>query len=91
MMVAGELQTKGNGVHEIKFVLHEERNEIAAVLDFENQTIVETLSVVDDSSLRLVGGRTSLEGRLQVRSLYFFRMLFVQHVFFFKQKTAYEI
>jgi hypothetical protein len=70
MMVAGELQTKGNGVNEIKFVLHEERNEVAAAVDYENETTVETPAAVDLTPVRLVGGRTSLEGRLQVRVLY---------------------
>ena len=75
MMVAGELQTKGNGVNEIKFVLHEERSDVSTV-DYENETIVETPAAIDPALVRLVGGRTSSEGRLQVRAYFILVGLF---------------
>ena len=59
MMVAGKLEARGLGPDDIKFTLKEEIIEVS-----ENDT---EISNARESSIpvRLIGGRTSNEGRLQ--------------------------
>lgn len=75
MMVAGKLDAKGRGPNSILMTLKEE-----IVIDNDNETLemdmtdaeeeVTVVSLIDDSErvpVRLLGGKTSREGRLQVR------------------------
>ncbi len=64
MMVAGKLEARGRSTSEIKFTLVEDRND--AALEFNNETETENPLLKDTSPVRLVGGRTPMEGRLQV-------------------------
>lgn len=64
MMVAGKFEARGRGSKEIRLTLNEERNEVIG--EFTNETATEYSTVVDGPPVRLVGGRTPLEGRLQV-------------------------
>lgn len=65
MMVAGKLEARGRSTKEIKFVLNEEQNDVL-LSDYYNDTGAEIPSTPEDISVRLVGGQTPLEGRLQV-------------------------
>jgi len=63
-MVAGKLEARGRGYNNIKFTLQENLNSIA------NESIeIASLPNVN-LNVKLVNGRTSNEGRLQV--IYFF-------------------
>ncbi|XP_012276535.1 protein bark beetle isoform X2 [Orussus abietinus] len=64
MMVAGKLDAQGKGPSNILLTLKEE-----IVLEPDNETLIE-VSMLDDMNsvpVRLLGGKTNLEGRLQVR------------------------
>lgn len=65
MMVAGKLDARGKGPSDILFTLKEE-----LVMEPTNETLAEEdTSQVDEMEtvpVRLLGGKTSLEGRLQV-------------------------
>lgn len=69
MMVAGKLDARGKGPNDILFSLKEE-----LVVLPNNETLMEEEDIPIDETesvpVRLLGGRTSLEGRLQVN--YFF-------------------
>lgn len=64
MMVAGKLDARGKGPSDILFTLKEE-----IVNESDNETITD-MPMTDDGEttapVRLLGGRTNLEGRLQV-------------------------
>lgn len=59
-MVAGKLEVRGRSFDNIKFTLHENLNSIS------NESN-ESVSLIH---VRLVAGRTSTEGRLQVCNLF---------------------
>lgn len=61
MMVAGSLYARGKGPSDIQLTLKEE-----IVIEPDNETIADAMTF-DVSSVRLLGGRSSLEGRLQVK------------------------
>ncbi|XP_012253572.2 protein bark beetle isoform X3 [Athalia rosae] len=69
MMVAGKLDARGKGPSDILFTLKEEIvNEVDNETDIENLTEMVMLDPIDTGPpVRLLGGRTNLEGRLQVR------------------------
>ncbi|XP_011303311.1 uncharacterized protein bark isoform X1 [Fopius arisanus] len=75
MMVAGKLDAKGRGPNSILMTLKEE-----ILMDNDNETLTEDMTspdegvtignIIDDTErvpVRLLGGKTSREGRLQVR------------------------
>ena len=64
MMVAGRLYARGKGPSDIQLTLKEE-----IIIEPDNETMAEAI-VFDESNsvpVRLLGGKTNLEGRLQVR------------------------
>lgn len=63
-MVAGKLEARGRSGNEIKFTLNEERTDLT--VEFTNETETEVPLITNSAPVRLVGGRTPLEGRLQV-------------------------
>lgn len=65
MMVAGKLEARGRGTNDIRFILDEQRNDVS-ISDFYNETGTEVPVMSDNVPVRLVGGQTPLEGRLQV-------------------------
>lgn len=66
MMVAGKLEARGRGVNDIMLTLQEERlPEIGIEAETEAPLPPENVPPV-----RLLGGRTSREGRLQVKCVY---------------------
>ncbi|XP_015594324.1 protein bark beetle isoform X2 [Cephus cinctus] len=64
MMVAGKLDARGKGPSDILMTLKEE-----IIIEPENETLAEMvrLDEADSVPVRLLGGKTNLEGRLQVR------------------------
>lgn len=68
MMVAGKLDARGKGPSNILFTLKEE-----LVVLSNNETLAEEDTPVDEMEsvpVRLLGGRTNLEGRLQVDNFF---------------------
>jgi hypothetical protein len=66
MMVAGKLDARGRRPSDILFTLKEE-----LVISSNNETFVEeniTIDEIETVPVRLLGGKTSLEGRLQVNN-----------------------
>lgn len=55
-MVAGKLEARGRGYGNIKFTLQEHLNSVAN----------ESIEIVSPYNVRLIGGRTNSEGRLNV-------------------------
>lgn len=55
-MVAGKLEARGRGYGNIKFTLQENLNSV----------VNETVETVQHNTVRLVAGRTTTEGRLNV-------------------------
>jgi len=66
IMVAGKLEARGKGPNDIRFTLHEDRVE-APENDTESGVVVPEES---QAPVRLLGGRTTREGRLQVSILF---------------------
>lgn len=64
MMVAGKLEARGKGPNDIRLTLREER------IDMPENDTDPTLLIPEESRapVRLLGGRTNREGRLQVCS-----------------------
>lgn len=68
MMVAGKLEARGKGPNDIRLTLREERIDMP-----ENDTDPALLIPEEHRApVRLLGGRTSREGRLQVCQSYIF-------------------
>lgn len=68
MMVAGKLEARGRGPNDIRLTLKENRNELFEGGSAPSEDGVTAIPVSSDYSppVRLVGGRTNNEGRLQV-------------------------
>lgn len=64
MMVAGKLEARGKGPNDIRLTLREER------IDMPENDTDPTLLIPEENRapVRLLGGRTNREGRLQVYS-----------------------
>ena len=64
MMVAGTLYARGKGPSDIQLTLKEE-----IVIEPDNETMADAMAFDESNSVpvRLLGGKTNLEGRLQVR------------------------
>nr|XP_034174512.1 protein bark beetle [Osmia lignaria] len=66
MMVAGKLDARGKRPSDILFTLKEE-----LVMDSDNDTLMDEglsqMNEIDSIPVRLLGGKTNLEGRLQVK------------------------
>ncbi|KAK6621229.1 hypothetical protein RUM43_011535 [Polyplax serrata] len=60
LMVAGRLEARGHGPNNILFTLKQDRIEPV-------EETTEQIPVEDDMNVRLLGGRSSMEGRLQVK------------------------
>lgn len=66
MMVAGKLEARGRGPNDIRLTLKEERVDEPIDLAL-NETDAEPIPVPESTiPVRLLGGRSSSEGRLQV-------------------------
>lgn len=75
MMVAGKLEARGRKVNDILLTLREEQIMEPPATEMETEA---PLPPVDPKTVRLLGGRTEREGRLQVKSvirLYIFEVL----------------
>lgn len=59
-MVAGKLEARGRGYGNVKFTLQEHLNSVAN----------DSIEILSPNNVRLVGGRTNSEGRLNVRNLF---------------------
>jgi len=65
-MVAGKLEARGRGYGNIKFTLQEHLNSVAN----------ESMEILSPNNVRLVGGRTNSEGRLNVCNLFILIILY---------------
>lgn len=68
MMVAGKLDARGKGPNNILFTLKEELVMEPANKTEEDDYMMSQINEVETVPVRLLGGQTNLEGRLQVRS-----------------------
>ncbi|XP_020286537.1 protein bark beetle isoform X2 [Pseudomyrmex gracilis] len=67
MMVAGKLDARGKGPGNILFTLKEELAVTPNNETHEDEVIINHIDDVESASVRLLGGKTNLEGRLQVK------------------------
>ena len=67
MMVAGKLDAKGNGPNKILLTLKEEIIMEVSINGTETEFIDETGPKLSEVPVRLLGGKSNNEGRLQVR------------------------